>query len=67
LSLAYSKTGNGQILGFNQEEVTTFASINYALSPLVTISLGYSDTNSNIDYFDHREPSFGIEFTPIEF
>lgn len=67
LSIRYSKSENGKVLDFDMKEVTKSVNVNYALYPWLTVSLGYSDTNSNIDFFDYTEPSFGIEFTPFEF
>lgn len=67
LALSYSEARHGKILGFDQEEATSYFSIQYAFNPKFTLSLGYSNTNSNIDYFDRSEPSFGIQFSPIEF
>ena len=67
LAFSYSEARNGKILGFSQEEATTYFSIEYAFNPRFTLSLGYSNTNSNIDYFDRSEPNFGIQFSPIEF
>ena len=67
MSVSLQKADNGQILDFDLEELTTLVRFNYALNPYLTISLGYTDKDSNIDYFDHKEPSLGIYFSPIEF
>ena len=67
LDLSYSEARHGKILGFDQEEATSNFSIQYAVNPKFTLSLGYLNTDSNIDYFDRSEPSFGVQFSPIEF
>jgi hypothetical protein len=65
--MGYSYLDGGNLLGFHRIDSKKYAQINYKISPIFTVSLGYLDNKSNIDYFSEAEPTVGIKFTPIRF
>lgn len=66
-SFSYTKSNGGRLLGFTREDTTTTFNLTYAVKPNINASVGYSETNSSISYFDESESIFGIQFSPIRF
>jgi hypothetical protein len=66
-TIGYSYSDGGIMLGFERNDTNKFISFNYAITPMVSISLGYAQNVSSIDYFSEAEPSIGIQLAPIRF
>lgn len=67
VSMNYSFSDGGALLGVERRDTTYSATINYAIHPRVNAVLGYKRTNSSIDYFNEREPIVGIQIAPLRF
>ena len=63
----YSYSDGGKLLGVDRADTAQSLSITYAVHPRFSVSVGYRNTDSTIDYFDDYEPTFGIQFTPFAF
>ena len=66
-TLSLSNSDGGKLLGIDRADQSQSIAISYTLTPRLTLSLGYRQTDSSIDYFDTAEPTFGIQFAPIAF
>ena len=67
LSASYSQADGGMLLGVVRGETTIAVSASYPVWKNLTASVGYRNTDSTIDYFDVSTPTFGIQFTAIQF
>ena len=69
VSVSFSYENNTGGLFFSQTRNETHYSITATLpiSQQVTASVGYSVTDSTIDYFDSAAPTFGLSFAPLKF
>lgn len=67
ITASYSKADGGMLLGFERSEDTYSVSATYPIWRNFRATLGYRKTDSTIDYFDVRTPSFGVQFAPIQF
>lgn len=67
ISTGFSYADGGKILGFDRNERTYSINLSYPVWRKVNVFLGYRNTNSNIDYFDVKTPTFGVRLTPITF
>ena len=66
-TLSLSHSDGGKLLGIDRADQSQSISVSYTLTPRLTLSLGYRQTDSSIDYFDDAEPTFGIQFAPTAF
>jgi len=66
VSLVYQTADDATLLNVPRDENTLIASLRYQLNKSLT-GLGYTRTNSMIDYFDVSEPNFKIHFVPKRF
>jgi hypothetical protein len=66
-TLSLSHSDGGKLLGIDRADQSQSIAISYTLTPRLTLSLGYRQTDSSIDYFDDADPTFGIQFAPIAF
>ncbi|MFD1194021.1 hypothetical protein ACFQ3C_05010 [Seohaeicola saemankumensis] len=64
---SYTYSDGGKLLGFSREDALRFFSITYAVHPRVSLSMGYREISSSIDYFSESEAIFGVQFSPIKF
>ena len=67
LSISYSKFDGGKLLGFDRKQRKMDLSISYPVWKNLNVTLGYSNSDSNIDYYDISTPTFGIQFKPFKF
>jgi len=66
LSASYSNAVGGMLLGIARDETTIALSASYPIWKNLSVSVGYRETDSTIDYFDVRTPTFGIQFSAIQ-
>ena len=64
MSLGYHIADGATLLNVPRDENTLIVSLRYQLNKSLLIGLGYTRTNSIIDYFDVSEPNFKIHFAP---
>ena len=67
LNADYSEASGGKLLGYDRSEQRFSLSASRPVSHYFNLTIGYQVIDSNIDYFDARYPSIGIELTPISF
>lgn len=69
VSVSFSYENNTGGLFFSQTRNETHYSITATLpiNQQVTASVGYSVSDSTIDYFDSAAPTFGLSFAPLKF
>ena len=67
LTARYSTADGGMMFGFERNENTYEISATYPIWGNLKATVGYRVTDSTIDYFDVDTPSFGVEFTSIQF
>ena len=63
----YHRSTGGLLLGFDRNSNTTSISVSYPVWRNFITTLGYSKTDSNIDYFDVSGPSLDVQFAAIQF
>jgi hypothetical protein len=66
-SFSYSYSDGGRLIGFEREDTTATFNLAYSVHPNINVSVGYSETNSSISYFDESNVIFGVQFSPIRF
>jgi len=66
-SFSYSHSDGGRLFGFSRDDKTAAFNLTYAVHPNMNVSLGYSETNSSISYFDDSGAIFGVQFSPLRF
>ena len=64
---SYRRSSGGLLLGFDRDSNTASISATYPVWRNFTATLGYSNTDSNIDYFDASGPSLDVQFAAIQF
>lgn len=67
VSASYSEADGAKLLGFARADDTWSVSASYNVYKNVDLSVGYTDTDSTIDYFDVSTPTVSVSFTPIRF
>lgn len=67
LTASYSKADGGMLLGFERSEKTYSVSASYPIWRSLKATVGYRTTNSTINYFDVSTPTFGVQFSSIQF
>lgn len=65
--LHLSQSDGGRLLDVKRDETLKSINLTYMIHPIITLSLGYKNTTSNIDYFSEKGANFGIQFSPIYF
>ena len=66
-TVGYSFADGGRLLGFEREDTTSSININYAITPIFSVGVGYRQNTSSINYFDEAEPVFSVQLAPIRF
>lgn len=66
-SASYSEADGAKLLGFARADDTWSVSAAYNVYKNVDLSVGYTDTDSTIDYFDVSTPTVSVSFTPVRF
>lgn len=64
---SYSYADGGRLLGFERNDTTRSLTLNYALNPNLSVTVGYRTVDSSIDYFSEQEPIVSVQFAPIRF
>ena len=67
VSTSYSEADGAKLLGVERAEETWAFSASYNIYKNVDVSIGYTETDSTIDYFDVATPTVSISFEPIRF
>ena len=67
ISATYHRSTGGLLLGFERDSNTASISVSYPVWRNLTATLGYTKTDSNIDYFDVSGPSLDVQFAAIQF
>jgi len=67
VSLSYENTTGGLFFSQPRNEVHYAISAIVPIGNQITASVGYSVTDSTIDYFDSAAPTLGFSFAPFEF
>jgi hypothetical protein len=67
VSASYSEADGAKLLGFARADDTWSVSVSYNVYKNVELSVGYTDTDSTIDYFDVSAPTLSVSFTPLRF
>ena len=63
----YSKADGGLLLGFKREDSTYSLQATYPIWGNLHATIGYTNTESTIDYFDTNTPIFGLQFAQKTF
>jgi predicted porin len=66
-SIGYASADGGVLLGYERSDQTYSISASYPVWNNLTVSIGYKETDSTIDYFDTRAPVIGLQFSSISF
>jgi hypothetical protein len=66
-TFGYSHSDGGKLFGFERSDTSTSINISYAVSPTVSVNIGYKQTKSTIDYFNENEPTVSVQLAPIRF
>jgi len=64
---SYKDSDGGKLLGFDRSDETLHLSASYPLTGYVSTNLGYHKTNSSIDYYDTKYPTFGLQLKSLSF
>jgi len=67
MSLSISDASGSQMIGVARRDITKSIDLVYGVTPKVSLSVGYENVDSSIDYFDVKAPKFGIRFSAIKF
>ena len=67
LSATWREARGGRLIGFAWNETTQAVGLSYRIWRGISISVGYRNTDSAIDYFDVSEPIFGLGLGVIGF
>ena len=67
VSASYSEADGAKLLGVERAEETWTFSASYNVYKNVDVGIGYTETDSTIDYFDVSTPIVRISFKPIRF
>ena len=66
-SASFSRADGGMLLGIERSENTIGISASYPVWKNLSAIIGYRNTDSTIDYFDLKTPTFGLQFADIPF
>ena len=64
---SYNDSDGGKLLGFDRSDEAFNLSVSYPLTDYVSANLGYHKTNSSIDYYDTKYPTFGLQLKSLPF
>ena len=67
LQLSYEQKDGGFLLGFPRDDQQSAISLAFSLNENIGISVGYSNVDSSIDYYDQSSPFISINFKQISF
>lgn len=67
VSASYSEADGAKLLGIVRAEETWSFSASYNVYKNIDVGLGYTETDSTIDYFDVSTPTVSLSFKPIRF
>ena len=67
LSGSVTKSWDGKIFGQLREEKSRSINMHYGFGNGINVGVGVADTDSNIDYFRSKNPSFYINFSSLKF
>jgi Na+-transporting NADH:ubiquinone oxidoreductase subunit NqrE len=67
LSLNYSDFSGGYLLGYPREDSIVSSVVTYPVLKNIAITIGFTISDSNIDYYDVTTPTFGVQFSPVRF
>ena len=67
LQLSYELKVGGFLLGFPRDDKQSAISLELPLNENIGISLGYSNVDSSIDYYDQSSPFISVNLKPISF
>lgn len=67
ISLSYSEARGQLLFGVEREDVTKSITASYPIWGNLSASIGYSQTNSTIGYYDLEAPSIEIQLKPYAF
>ena len=67
LRLSYELKDGGFLLGFARDDQQSAISLAFSLNENIGISMGYSNVDSSIDYYDQSSPFISVNFNPISF
>ena len=67
LPLSYEQKDGGFLLGFPRDDQQSAISLAFSLNENIGISVGYSNVDSSIDYYDQSSPFISVNFKQISF
>lgn len=67
ISGGFRSASGGKVFGFDREEQTNYVQLSYQVFKHVNFRLGYTKTDSNIDYFSASEPTLSMQFGSLNF
>ena len=67
LNLSYELKDGGVLLGFPRDDKQSAISLAFSLNENIGISVGYSNVDSSIDYYDQSSPFISVNFKQISF
>ena len=67
LNLSYEIKDGGVLLGFPRDDKQSAISLAFSLNENIGISVGYSNVDSSIDYYDQSSPFISVNFKQISF
>ena len=67
LNASFSNATGGLLFGVDRDAKSASVSASYPIWRNFNVTMGYTKTDSTIDYFDLASPILGIEFVPIKF
>lgn len=67
LNASFSHATGGLLFGVDRDAKSASVSASYPVWRNFNVTMGYTKTDSTIDYFDLASPTLGIQFVPIRF
>ena len=67
LKLSYEQKDGGFLLGFPRDDQQSSIGLAFSINENIGISVGYSNVDSSIDYYDQSSPFISVNFKPISF
>jgi hypothetical protein len=66
-SVSHSYSDGGALFGVGRYETARSINFSYAVTPNLSLNLGYRDVSSSISYFSEQNPVFSFQVSPIRF
>jgi hypothetical protein len=67
VSFGYSDARGGKLLGIDRDDKSYSVNFSYPINDKISLTAGFSQTISSIDYFDNLTPNIGLQMAAYEF